>query len=150
MYACRRTSDDISFVVIHRADGQKRMSEQSLQTFLDGAIGALDEEGFSVATLTRGDAAHPFPGSFHFRASLTEEHDSVNRLVGFTGAQGDSYALTALIGNDDDERLFREFARSFRLLRRGPVLPPLTLGLMTLAGLLVALAWWGRRRVVGR
>jgi hypothetical protein len=85
----------------------------------------------------------PFPGSLHFRAILTEEQDSVNRLVGFAGARGDSYALTALIGNDDDERLFTGFAQSFRLLERAPTLPRFTRGLMIFDGLLVALAWWG-------
>ena len=143
MYACRRLSDDISFVVIHRADGRRRMSEHSLQTFLDGAVDALHEEGFSVSTLTRSDAAQPFPGSFHFRASLTEEHDSVNRLVGFAGARGDSYALTALIGSDADERLFTEFAQSFRLLESAPILRRFTLGLIILDGVLVVVAWLG-------
>lgn len=143
MYACRRLSDNMSFAVIHRADGQRRMNERAFQTFLDGAVDSLHEEGFSVSSMTRRDAAQPFPGSVHFRATLTEEQDSVNRLVGFAGARGGSYALTALLGSDDDERLFAEFAQSFRLLESARILPRHTLGLMILDGLLVALAWWG-------
>jgi hypothetical protein len=146
MYACRRLSDNTSFAVIQRSDGEERMSEGLFQTFLDGAVDALHEEGFSVAALTRHDAAQPVPGSVHFRASLTEEIDSVNRLVGFAGARGELYALTALVGNDADERLFREFADSFRLRPRARVRPAVTLGLMILAGILIALAWWRIRR----
>ena len=142
MYACRRLADNMSFAVIQRADGQARMSEGSFQAFLDGAVDALHDEGFSVSTVTRQDAAHPFPGSVHFRASLNEEIDSVNRLVGFAGARGDLYALTALVGNDDDERLFREFAQSFRVLSGEPILPRRTLGLLALGALLLALAGW--------
>jgi hypothetical protein len=126
MYVCRRLSDDVSFLVIHRADGRTGASAHGPQTFLDGAVDALHAEGFTVAALTRRDAVQPFPGSLHFRAILAEEQDSVNRLVGFAGARGDSYALTALIGNDDDERLFTGFAQSFRLLKSTPGLPRLT------------------------
>jgi hypothetical protein len=68
----------------------------------------------------------------------------VNRLVGFAGAHGHLYALTALVGNDADERLFREFARSFRVRKAAPVLAPLTLGLLIFGCVLLAVAVWRR------
>jgi hypothetical protein len=152
MYACRRLADNVSFAVIHRADGQPSMTEAAFQAFLDGAVSALREEGFTVAAVTRQEVAQPFPGSIHFRASLTEEIDSVNRLVGFAGARGNLYALTALVGTDDDERVFTEFARTFRLLQSRPGLTRITSGVRMLDGLVLVLAcgailWLAKSRI---
>jgi len=71
-------------------------------------------------------------------------------FVGLAGARGGAYSLTADLDNDADERLFRQFSRSFRLLHLAPTFPPLTIGFIVVDGTLLTLACWGAIALLGR
>jgi hypothetical protein len=118
--------------------GATTVSAQSFEAVPSGDVIGL--------TLTAADANFSIEApsdDWHWSVATVEDARSDDRVVGFVGARGGLYAITAVIGDDDDERLFGRFAGSFRLLRPVPTLPRLTVAFLLIDCVLLALAWWG-------
>jgi hypothetical protein len=142
VYACRRTGDELTFIVVVQDDGRTRMSTRAAERFASGVTGSLEQQGFHTVMLARADSNRLFDGSHRIHGRAVPRDGQSRQFVGYVGVKDKLYGLQALVPDEEGERTFETFAASFRLLEAVPTYPALSLVFVAVVLVLALVGWW--------